>query len=184
MKKTTRTTFSHKILSGGLRKIAVAAFLAALSIVCGKYLAINAGPVLRFSFENLPILFAGIVLGPVWGALVGAVADLLGCVLVAYAINPIITLGAVTIGFFGGLVFRLTARMPRAWALALAVSAAHLLGSVFIKTWGLSAFYDLPFYVLLLWRLLNYAIVGVVEFVLLFFLLKNQAVRRLCEMLR
>ncbi len=184
MKKTNRRTFAHSILNGGLRALAVAAFLAALSIVCGKYLAINAGPVMRFSFENLPILFAGVALGPVWGALVGTVADLLGCVLVGYAINPVVTLGAVTIGLGGGLVYRILSRAPYTVRLIVAVATAHLLGSVLIKTWGLSAFYDLPFYVLLLWRLLNYAIVGGVEFALLYFLLKNKAVCRLLEMLR
>ncbi|MBQ9784108.1 MAG: folate family ECF transporter S component [Clostridia bacterium] len=184
MKKSHRTTFSHKILSGGLRKIAVAAFLSALSIVCGKYLAINAGPVMRFSFENLPILFAGVVLGPVWGALVGAVADLIGCVLVGYAINPVVTLGAILVGLGGGVAYRVAPRLPHAVRLSLGVLTGHLLGSVLVKTWGLSVFYDMPFYVLLLWRLLNYAIVGGVEFSLLYFLLKNKAVRRLCEVLR
>ena len=184
MKKNKRTALSKSILTGSLRALAVSAFLAALSIVCGKYLAINAGPVMRFSLENLPILFAGIVLGPLWGILVGGVADLVGCVMVGYTINPIVTLGAVSIGLFGGLLYRLPKRLPHVVRLGLAVLTAHVIGSVLIKTWGLSAFYDLPFYALLLWRLLNYAIVGGVELSLLYFLLKNRAVRRLLDSIR
>ena len=55
---------SKKRISGNLRLLAVSAFLAALSIICGKYLALSLGNVLRFSFENLPILLAGMMLVP------------------------------------------------------------------------------------------------------------------------
>ena len=81
-----------------LRVTVFSALLAAISIVCGKYLAFNMGDFLRFSFENLPIIFAGMAFGPLIGALVGVVADLVGCLLVGYAINPIITVGAAAIG--------------------------------------------------------------------------------------
>lgn len=184
MNKTKQTTFSHKILHGGLAKLAVSALLSALSIVCGKYLAINIGPTMRFSFENLPILFAGIAMGPVWGALVAAVADLLGCVLVAYTVNPLVTLGAVLIGALGGTVYRMAGRSSYTLRLLITVLFAHFIGSVLVKTWGLAAFYDLPFYVLLLWRALNYLIVGLMEFGALYLILKNKEVRQLLDSLR
>ena len=61
--------------------------LSAMSIVLGKLLAVNLGEVLRLSFENLPIIFAGLAFGPLAGAAVGLVADTVGCLLVGYAIN-------------------------------------------------------------------------------------------------
>ncbi|MBQ9773763.1 MAG: folate family ECF transporter S component [Clostridia bacterium] len=170
-----------KLLKGGLQRLAVCALLSALSIVCGKYLAINLGPVMRFSFENLPILLAGISMGPVSGALVGLVADLLGCVLVGYTVNPLVTLGAVSIGLIGGLSYRLTGKLPFAVRVCASVVLAHLTGSVLIKTWGLAAFYDMPFYLLMAWRALNYLIVGSAEFGLLYFILKNRAIKRLLD---
>lgn len=175
---------SKKSLKGNLRLLAVSAFLAALSIVCGKYLALPVGNVLRFSFENLPILLAGMMFGPITGALVGVVADLLGCVLVGYAINPLVTLGAACIGFFGGILFRVTKKLPLLWQTCITVIVTHLLASVIVKTYGLSQYYDMPFHILLLWRLLNYAIVGVAEWLLLHTVLKNQALRRRFESLR
>lgn len=69
-------------LFGSLQVMTMSAVLVAISIVCGKYLALNFGSVLRFSFENLPIILAGIMFGPVVGALVGGVADLIGALLV------------------------------------------------------------------------------------------------------
>lgn len=153
--------------------------LSALSILFGKYLAIPGGDVLRFSFENLPILLAGIHFGPIAGALVGAIADLLGCLMVGYAINPIVTVGAVAIGLTGGIAARL---LPKSWPkllrLAISVTVAHLLGSVVIKTFGLAAYYSMPFMVLMLWRLLNYAIIAVLEITLLYILTQNSAIAK------
>lgn len=174
---------SKKRLGSNLRLLAVSAFLAALSIVCGKYLALPVGNVLRFSFENLPILLAGMMFGPITGALVGIVADVLGCVMVAYTINPLVTLGAACIGLLGGVLFRLTKKLPLLWQTCLTVILTHLVASVIVKTFGLAAYYDMPFHILLLWRLLNYAVVGVVEWLLLYTILKNQALRRSFESL-
>ena len=174
---------SKKRLGSNLRLLAVSAFLAALSIVCGKYLALPVGNVLRFSFENLPILLAGMMFGPITGALVGIVADVLGCVMVAYTINPLVTLGAACIGLLGGVLFRLTKKLPLLWQTCLTVILTHLVASVIVKTFGLTAYYDMPFHILLLWRLLNYAVVGVVEWLLLYTILKNQALRRSFESL-
>lgn len=167
-----------------LRQLVAAAFLVALSIVCGKYLAVPVGTVMRFSFENLPILLAGMLFGPAMGVLTAVAADLLGCVLVGYAINPIVTVGAACIGLVGGLVFRLLPRMTLIARLVLSVLSAHIIGSVLIKTWGLAVFYDMPFYALLLWRLLNYVIVGTVEGLLIYCILKSNAVKRNLEKLR
>ena len=175
---------SKKRLRNNLQLLAVSAFLAALSIICGKYLALSLGNVLRFSFENLPILLAGMMFGPVAGALVGAVADLVGCLMVGYTINPLVTLGAVCIGVLGGLLFRLTRRLPLLWQTCLTVILAHLVASVIVKTFGLAAYYNMPLHILMLWRLLNYVIVGVAEWLLLYTVLRNHGLRRRFEELR
>lgn len=167
MQKTQKKRMPLKIM-------AASSLLVAISIICGKYLAISGGEVLRFSFENLPIMMASILFGPVAGVAVGVVADLVGCFLVGYTINPLVTLGAVAIGFLSGLVWRASRAMPFALRVAVTVFAAHLVGSVGIKTFGLAAYYAFPLWQLMLWRLLNYVLVGAVEGTLLFILLKNK----------
>ena len=163
-----------------VRVIVLLSLLAALSILCGKYLAFPGGDsMIRFSFENLPILLAAMHVGPIAGMTVGILADLLGCLMVGYAINPIITLGAAAIGLFGGLIPRIIPKAcPRLLRIAITVSAAHLIGSVVIKTFGLSQYYAMPFIVLMLWRLLNYAIISAIEIALLYLLGKNTAVAK------
>lgn len=184
MRKRNCTESRKHRMTGHMRKLAVAAFLAALSIVCGKYLAIPVGTVLRFSFENLPLILSGMMFGPAIGAMTAVVADLLGCVMVGYAINPVVTVGAACIGLISGLCYRLPLRIPPFFKISLTVLSAHIIGSVLIKTWGLAVFYDMPFYVLLLWRLLNYAIIGTAEGVLIHYIFKSSAVRRNLEKLR
>ena len=162
-----------------LRLTVFGALLAAISIVCGKYLAFNMGEFLRFSFENLPIIFAGMAFGPIVGATVGVVADLIGCLLVGYAINPIITVAAGVIGLISGLSIFIPASRGKfgyAVKISLTVLTAHLIGSVLIKSFGLSVFYDMPLIVLMLWRLLNYVIVGALEGFILYHILKNKTI--------
>ncbi len=158
--------------------MALCSVFVAISIVCGKYLAIRGGEVLRFSFENLPIILSGIAFGPVAGAAVGIVADLVGCLLVGYTINPIITVGGAAIGLISGILFRLLKRAPLGVSVSVAVGVSHIVGSVIIKTLGLAGFYSLPLLELMLWRLLNYVIIAVIEGMLIYALLGSKEIRR------
>lgn len=154
--------------------LSTCAILAAFSIVFGKYLAVNIGENFRFSLENLPLLLAGLYLGPAAGAAVGAVADVVGCLLVGYAINPFITFGAVAVGFLSGLIgAKIHGKGPL--RLLIAVAVAHAVGSVLIKTTGLSVYYGSPFLPTLAWRTLIYLCTGAVEAAVLILLSKNKA---------
>lgn len=165
----------RKTKRGGSAKILVSlSALAAIGMILGKFLAINITDVMRFSLENITILFSGIVFGPLLGAAVGAVQDIVGCIAVGYAINPIITLGCAVNGFIAGAVFRVMKKAPSSLSICASVFSAHLLGSVIIKSIGLSWFYGLPFFTTLLWRTLNYVIVGVAEVLTLISLLNSK----------
>ena len=156
------------------------ALLVAISILMGKYLAIRGGDVMRFSLENTPIILSGIAFGPGAGALVGLVADLAGCVMVGYTINPLVALGSAAIGLVSGfmpmILRRVTTNNPI--IIAITVASAHIIGSVIIKTLGLSAYYSMPLGILILWRMLNYLIVGTLDGVIINILLRNKAIDR------
>ena len=113
--------------------------------------------------------------------LVGVVADLLGCVLYGYAVNPLVTVGAACIGLLagvGGIVLR---RLPLTWRVVLTTTVAHLIGSVLVKTLGLAQYYSMPLLPLMGWRLLNYVIVGVAEAFALCLLLRHRGLMRLAK---
>ncbi len=119
-----------------LRCITVGGILASFSIVFGKLLAFNIGEMFRISFENLPIILAGIILGPLFGGVVGLVADVTGCLVVGYAINPLITAGSAVIGGISGLVFSLldASKVKHILKVTMCTVFAHLFGSVIINT--------------------------------------------------
>ncbi len=178
-------------LFGNLRVLCFAAVLAAMSLILGKFLQIP-NPfqdVIRLSFENLPIFLSGICFGPVIGAVTGVVADLLGCALYGYSINPLITLGAAVVGLSAGVLGGWLVRRPPLLRVGLSVLAGHLLGSVGIKTLGLAAWYlgssGMGLAELFLWRLLTYAVVGTAELVILYLILRNRAfaaqIERVCQ---
>ena len=168
-----------KKTQNNLKITVILALLTALSIVFGKYLAIRGGDIMRFSLENMPIIFAGIAFGPAAGALVGVVADLVGCLMVAYTVNPLVTLGAAAIGIVSGFAPALLrkARLKDGIVIAITVAISHFIGSIVIKTVGLSAYYDMPFIILILWRTLNYLIVGALDAVTVKVLLSNKEIR-------
>ena len=67
-------TRSVKRTFGAFKNIRVmicAAIFVGMSILLGKYLPIFNIDILRFSFENLPIILSGILFGPAVGAVVG-----------------------------------------------------------------------------------------------------------------
>lgn len=162
-----------------IKFVAVLAMLAAISIICGKYLAIGVGEFMRFSLESMPIIFAGIAFGPVAGAIVGIVADLVGCVMVGWVPIPWVTVGAAAIGAISGgvsLLLKKTA-LPSWLKTVITLSCAHFIGSVMIKTIGLADFYEMPYTILILWRMLNYLIVGIIDGTIIHILMKNKGIR-------
>ena len=154
------------------------ALFAALSILFGKFLAFNIGEWFRLSFESLPILLCGYIFGPLGGLLCGVVADLVGCLLRGYAINPIITLGAATVGALAGLFGKHgVLAKPRLW---LSVSTAHFCGSMVLKTLGIYVFYAQPPTQLIL-RIPTYIVIAAVEYALLRILLAHKGFSKLME---
>ncbi|MCM1132811.1 MAG: folate family ECF transporter S component [Ruminococcus flavefaciens] len=174
--KSNNNTAGNLRLFGNVRVMIISGLFVALSIVLGKFLQIPIGDSIRISFENLPLMMAGIFFGPFVGGAVGLGADLVGCLLKGYAINPIITLGAVSIGFLSGLVYMMTAKKKSASipAVFMSVFSAHIVGSMLIKTIGLYIYYYTPMEVLF-WRIPTYIAITVLETVIISLLLRNRA---------
>ena len=185
MLKNDRNGIKNELrLFSNLKVLVMAAFFVALSIVCGKLLAFNVGPFIRFSLENFPVFMSSFCFGPLIGGLTALVADIVGCLIVGYQINPLVTIGAFSIGFLSGAVYKLFKGAPLFIRLWLSISVAHLVGSVCIKTVGLSTFYSQVLIVVAFWRLINYLIIGVIEIFLLYYLMKSKSITYQIERIR
>jgi len=157
-----------------LKIMLTVALFSTISFVFGKFLAIPVGDYMRFSFENLPIILGGVFFGPVSGCLCGIIADIVGCILRGYVINPVLTLGAAAIGFFSGFIFNVFKNVRLSIRITLSVIISHIIGSVIIKSIGLSVWYDMPFLLTFGMRTVNYIVVGVAELILTYILVKNK----------
>ena len=165
---------SNNRRESSLKLVATLSLLSAIGIILGKFLAFNITEFMRFSLENLTILFSAAAFGPLAGLAVGLLQDIVGCLLRGYLLNPVITLGSGAVGLISGLLWRGLKSTPIAIRASVSVGLSHLVGSVFIKTLGLVIYYSLPFTATLLWRTFNYVIVGAIETVLLVYLLKSK----------
>lgn len=165
--------------TGRAQVLVISSLFVALSIILGKYLSFTAGP-FRISFENLTILMGGIFFGPVAGMLIGGCADLVGCLLVGYAINPIVTAGGAAVGLFAGVVYRLCAHLELKTRLAAAVGTAHIIGSMMIKSAGLYVYFNYPLPLVFL-RIPLYIVIGLAEGYIIYLLLNNKAFKRQAE---
>ena len=121
-----------------VRTLTAMALLIAMSIVFSRVLSISTGFV-RFNLGSLPVLLAGILFGPWAGFVVGMVADIIGGVLAGYAINPLITLGAASIGLVGGLGWQKLSHLRTGNRLWCSVLAAHFVGSMVINSLALQS---------------------------------------------
>ena len=152
------------------------ALLAAISIVLGKFLSFKLEPWGRVSLENLTVIMAGYLYGGVVGSVCGIIADITGCLIYGYAINPIITVGAATVGAYAG-IFGQSGNFKKG-RLYLSVVFAHLFGSILIKSLGIYLYYSTPIETLVM-RIPIYAITGVIEFIILSIMFKNRGLRSL-----
>lgn len=125
-----------------IRKLTLCAVLTATSMILTRLLAIPIGDSLRFSLGNVPILLAGIWLGPIAGALVGFAADLLGSFLLSgLGWYPPLALSPVLVGLLAGLLKPLLLRPLTLWRVALMTSITCLVTSLGWTTLALTWLY-------------------------------------------
>ena len=174
-------------LFGNVRVLIVAALLTALSGAVGKVFSIDVMPFARIGIENLPIVMAGIWFGPFVGGAVGLGADLFGCLLKGYPPNPVTTLGFVSIGIVSGMMSMYMAKNNKTLNIVLADLAAHIVGSMIIKTIGLYFLFggQYPIYIMFLWRVPLYIGISAVESAVILLLMRNKAfseqIDRMCN---
>ena len=158
------------------RVLTTAALLAALSavigIICKNLFTFNI--YYRLTFENAPIILAGLLYGPVVGAMVGICADAVSCLMSSNpALNPLISLGAAMVGVISGLVPKLIRRGIRLQT-ATAVILAHLIGQVGIKSIAKMIYFGMPWQGIFLGLAFS-AVVGVMECLLLSWMRGNKS---------
>jgi len=123
-----------------VRAIASCALLAALSIVMARLLSFSTPDGVRWSADKFPLFIAGMLFGPVMGAMTGFVADLLGS-LMQFGFNPFLCPPAILYGLFGGLFRWYLAKKFSVVRMGIAYLFPVLIGSILYQSCALAYFY-------------------------------------------
>ena len=163
-----------------IRTLTVASMLTAMSVVigifCKNFLDFGLG-LFRITFENLPIILAGILFGPVVGGLVGGTTDFISYLMAAqkYPLNFVVMGGAIAVGVVSGLISHYVIKNrsnTQIWASGL---AAHIIGSMIIKPIGLYQFYG----AMVLWRIPIYLVIAPAEILIICWMFRRNSFKKL-----
>lgn len=139
------------------KKILLLALFAAISIILTRflsfYLPIVAVNSVRISLGNIPIVLAGLILGPAAGAATGIVADVIGATMFsAFGYFPGFTLTAALVGFLPG-VLKMYFKNPDRYSNILAiVFITELITSMGLNTLWVSMVSHVNYFVILIPR--------------------------------
>lgn len=130
-----------------LTVIVTVALLIALDVILTRFLSIQT-QFLRLGFGFLPIAIAGVAYGPFWGAVTGAVGDILGMIIYPPAeYFPGFTLTALLTGFtFGLILYNKPVSAPR---ILIASAIVCIFCNLILDTLWLDIMYGSGFIVLL-----------------------------------
>ncbi|SDM02610.1 folate family ECF transporter S component [Halarsenatibacter silvermanii] len=156
-----------------VHRIAIMALMAAISIILARFFAFMIGGTIRIAFDHAPLYLAGMLLGPLGGAMTGVVADLVGIL-----INPMggffpgFTLSYALLGFIPGYLFK-EVRLDRVSLKKVVITllVTDIIVSVFMNTFWLSIMFGDAFWAILPARLVARAIIMPVQIFFIYTLL-------------
>jgi len=136
--------------------------LIALEIICARFLSFHTAN-LKIGFTFVPIVVAAILYGPMGGAIVAALGDIINAILFPVGLYmPGITLTAV----FTAVVFAVFLKKKQTVTrTVLAVLIGQFVGSLIFNTFWLSRLYQTPFMVLFSTRIYQSIGMSVVQIV-------------------
>jgi len=140
------------------------AFLTALEVILSRFLSINFWNV-KIGFSFVPIVIAAMLFGPVPAGIVGALGDFLGATL--FPIGPYFP-GFTFTAFLTGLVFGVF--LYKKQTILRTVSAVliqQIFLSLLLNTYWISVLYSSPYVPLLKTRLIQVAVLGPVQIIVI-----------------
>lgn len=135
------------------------ALLVAMHLVLTRVFVIELGAY-RISVGSVCTILAGLWMGPLAGGICGLAADILGCFIKGYAINPFITIAAVLWGVLPALMkplFINRAKLGKAVGITVSIVFTAILSSLVFTTAGLVIFQGYNFYAIMPGRLIQFA---------------------------
>ena len=136
------------------------ALLTALQIILTRLFVLDLGPY-RIAFGNVAAVLAGLWLGPAAGGICSFAADILGCFLKGFAVNPLITAAAILWGVIPAAAMRLfpgRTKTRKTVTLCVSIAITGMISSIILTTAGLVLFLGYSLYAILPGRLIQSAV--------------------------
>lgn len=134
------------------RNIAYFGLLIALNVILTRLGSIRIGgggvEIVRIGFGGYPIIFTGIIFGPLAGGIVGTVGDIIG-----YSINPIgpymphFSVIAALTGIIPGVImamFKDNKSKTNFWKLLLAIAVGQVITAIFLTPYVMKILFGVP----------------------------------------
>lgn len=170
---------SHHMSQGriNVRTLTSCALFCAASIILSRLIIPMPNATTRFSLEAIPYFLSGMLFGPLAGALVGGVSDIVGCLFSGYGFNPLFSLPPILYGLISGIFGRFVKKKPTFLRIGLVFLIPVLFGSVLYQSWALAFVYGgkafKSFFVTkLLTRSVQFAVTWVLETTVVYMLIK------------
>ena len=142
-----------------VKNLVFMALLVAMQLVLTRVLVLDLGPY-RITVGTVCTVLAGLWMGPVAGGVCGLCADIVGCFLKGYAVNPFITLASILWGVLPALFrkFYLSkSRKAKTVGISVSIVITGVISSLCLTTAGLAIMLGYNFYAIMPGRLVcNY----------------------------
>lgn len=125
--------------SWSVKTLVFMALLVALNLILTRIISLDLGP-FRVTIGPVCTIMAGLWLGPVAGATCGFCADIVGALIKGYAINPFITMAAMTWGIIPALMKGLYGNKSKSIKiviLTVSIALSSISATLFLNTIGL-----------------------------------------------
>lgn len=153
MSKSGKTVWS-------VRTMVLMGMLIAMEIVMERWIAIPIGDINRVSLGKCVVILSGLWLGPVGGAIVGMISDIIGALISGYAIAPLITVSSMMWGIIPALtkpLLRKSGKSMKCVILCVAIVINSVVSTLGLTTLGLVTYYGYDFFALLPNRMIQFA---------------------------
>ena len=150
------------------RKTIILGLLIALHIVTGRLLSIELSPSLRITISSSFVMLAGLWFGPVAGALAGIVADILGSFIKGYSPFLPLTVTPMALGLLMGFFAPFLKKRKNILYYGICIIGSTLLASGVYSSFAFSLLYKAPMYIYLPGRLIQAAVTGVVNTIIVY----------------
>ena len=155
-----------------VRTLVFMALLVSMHLVLTRVLVVELGAY-RISVGSVCTILAGLWMGPAAGAACGFTADILGCFMKGYAVDPFITAAAACWGLIPGLAkyfYAGRSRKAKTVGIVLTIVATAAISSLVLTTSGLVLFQGYNFFTIIPGRLVQFALLVLIYCVLTCFL--------------